>query len=109
MSYLLEDLGGLVGATLLAPMLLCFAGSGLLRLLDRAGLAAAEGFWPRAGWAMLLSLAILPVLDVLAIRAIGMPGMLLLNGALAMLGVSRMKGAAFACRGTGAFLFVALG
>ena len=51
MSYLLEDLGGLVGATLLAPMLLCFAGSGLLRLLDRAGLAAAEGFWPRAGWA----------------------------------------------------------
>ena len=44
MSYLLEDLGGLVGATLLAPMLLCFAGSGLLRLLDRAGLAAAEGF-----------------------------------------------------------------
>ena len=109
MSYLLEDLGGLVGATLLAPMLLCFAGSGLLRLLDRAGLAAAEGFWPRAGWAMLLSLAILPVLDALAIRAIGMPGMLLLNGALAMLGVSRMKGAASACRGAGLFLLIALG
>ena len=31
MSYLLEDLGGLVGATLLAPMLFCLAGFGLLR------------------------------------------------------------------------------
>ena len=48
MSYLLEDLGGLVGATLLAPVLLCCAGFGLLRLLERRGLAAREGVWPRA-------------------------------------------------------------
>ena len=109
MSYLLENLGGLLGATLLAPMLFCVAGFGLLRLLDRAGLAAAEGFWPRAGWAMLLSLAILPVLDVLAIRAIGMPGMLLLNGALALFGINQLRGITPACRGTGAFLLVALG
>ncbi|EQB16703.1 hypothetical protein [Sphingobium lactosutens] len=109
MSYLLEDLGGLVGATLLAPVLLCCAGFGLLRLLERRGLAATEGVWPRAGWAMILSLAILPVMDALAIRAIGMPGMLLLNGALALFGIRQLRGIASACRGAGVFLLIALG
>ena len=85
MSYLVQDLGGLIGATLIAPILFHAAGFGLLRLLSPAGLSA-ETFWPRAGWAMLLSLAILPVFDTIVVRAAGVPGMLLLNGALALCG-----------------------
>ena len=106
MSYLVQDLGGLIGATLIAPILFHAAGFGLLRLLSPAGLSA-ETFWPRAGWAMLLSLAILPVFDTIVVRAAGVPGMLLLNGALALCGLNQWK-AVQRWRGARCFLVLAL-
>ncbi|ETI65069.1 hypothetical protein C100_04000, partial [Sphingobium sp. C100] len=92
MSYLIQDLGGLAVATIIAPLLLYAPGLGLVRLLASAGLTV-QGYWQRVGWAMILALAILPVLDTLMIRLLGMPGMILLNGALALAGMRLLKGA----------------
>ncbi|NML89204.1 MULTISPECIES: hypothetical protein [unclassified Sphingobium] len=91
MSYMFQDLAGLALATLLAPLVLYLPGLGLVRLLSRAGLAI-ETYWQRIGWAMLLGLAILPVFDTLLIRVAGIPGMLLLNGMLALWGTPLLKG-----------------
>jgi hypothetical protein len=91
MSYLFQDLAGLALATLLAPILLCLPGLGLARLCARLGLDTGS-YWERIGWAMILGLAILPVLDVLAIRAFHMPGMLWLNGTLALYGIAWLRG-----------------
>lgn len=91
MSYLLQDLIGLSLATLLAPLLLYLPGLGIVRLLARAELSVG-GYWQRLGWAMILGLALLPVFDTLMIRALGMPGMMLLNLALAGYGLSWLKG-----------------
>ncbi len=92
MSYLIQDLGGLAVATIIAPLLLYAPGLGLVRLLASAGLTV-QGYWQRVGWAMILALAILPVLDTLMIRLLGMPSMILLNGALALAGMRLLKGA----------------
>ncbi|WP_176591604.1 hypothetical protein [Sphingobium sp. EM0848] len=91
MSYMFQDLAGLALAALLAPLVLYLPGLGLVRLLSRAGLGI-ESFWQRVGWAMLLGLTILPVFDTLIIRVAGIPGMLALNGTLALWGLSLFKG-----------------
>lgn len=91
MSYMFQDLMGLALATLLAPLVLYLPGLGLARLASRVGLNIG-GHWERVGWAMILGLALLPALDVLAIRAIHMPGMFLLNGALALYGALWLRG-----------------
>ncbi|MCI4590263.1 hypothetical protein MOK15_09155 [Sphingobium sp. BYY-5] len=90
MSYLVQDLSGLVLATLIAPLLLYLPGLGLVRLLAPMGLAV-DSYWQRLGWAMVLGLAVLPVFDTLAIRLLGLPGMILLNGALAIWGAPLLK------------------
>ncbi|HJT41772.1 MAG TPA: hypothetical protein VJ762_15690 [Sphingobium sp.] len=90
MSYMFQDLMGLALATLLAPLVLYLPGLGLVRLLNRVGLAV-ESYWQRIGWAMLLGLALLPVFDILMIRALGMPGLVLLNMPLAVLGLPLFK------------------
>lgn len=90
MPYLFQDLFALVLATILAPLILYLPGLGLVRLLPRCGVAV-EGSWERIGWAMLLGLSVLPVLDTLMIRFGGIPAMLLLNGLLALWG-ARLRG-----------------
>lgn len=90
MSYMFQDLAGLALATLLAPLVLYLPGLGLVRLLSRAGLAA-ESYWQRIGWAMLLGLAVLPVFDILLIRIAGMPAMLLLHAGLALWGAPLLR------------------
>lgn len=91
MSFLLQDLGSLAIATMIAPLLLYVPGLGLVRLLARSGLLI-EGYWQHMGWATILGLSILPVFDALAIRSSGIPGMLLLNGLLALWGAPLLKG-----------------
>ncbi|HEX7741036.1 MAG TPA: hypothetical protein VF442_01175, partial [Sphingobium sp.] len=91
MSYLFQDLAGLALATALAPIILYLPGLGLARLASRAGLITGS-YWERVGWAMMLGLALLPVLDVLAIRAFHMPGMFLFNGTLGLYGAPWLRG-----------------
>ncbi len=91
MFYFTQDIGGLVLATCVAPLLLLVPGLGLYRLLSRFGLDM-PGYWQRIGWGIILGVAILPVFDTLAIRAMGMPGMLLLNGLLALWGMPLLRG-----------------
>ena len=90
MSYMFQDLMGLALATLLAPLVLYLPGLGLVRLLNRVGLAV-ESYWQRIGWAMLLGLALLPVFDTLLIRVTAMPGMALLHAGLAAYGLPLLK------------------
>lgn len=90
MSYFVQDLGGFALATLLAPLLLLVPGLGVYRLLSRFSLDT-QGYWQRIGWGIILGVAILPIFDTLAIRAMGMPGMLLLNGLLALWGLPLVK------------------
>jgi hypothetical protein len=90
MSYLFQDLGDLALATLLAPLLLFLPALGLVRLLAKVGLITGS-YWQRIGWAMILGLALLPALDSLMIRMLGMPGMLLLALPLACYGLPWLK------------------
>lgn len=90
MSFFFQDLVGLALATIVAPLILPLPGLGLVRLLEKAGLAV-EGYWQRIGWAMLLGLSVLPVFDILAIRAADIPGMLVLNGTLGLWGVPLLQ------------------
>lgn len=91
MSFFVQDMSGLALATVIAPLVLYLPGFGLLRLLGIAGFTIQSG-WQRLGWAMLLGISLLPALDVLAIRAFAMPGMVALNLLLALYGAPLLRG-----------------
>lgn len=81
MSYFFQDLIGLALGTLIAPILLYAPGFAILRLLERAGFPTATG-WRRVGWALILSLSLLPAIDALLVRATGMAGMVAFHAVL---------------------------
>ncbi|MBC9033139.1 hypothetical protein IAG41_12135 [Sphingomonas sp. JC676] len=85
MTYFLQDLGGLALGTLLAPLLGLLPGFALLVFLERLGFGAGTP-WQRMGWAGLLGLALLPALDALLVRFVGMSVTIGLHFVLAAIG-----------------------
>ncbi|WP_374526221.1 hypothetical protein [Sphingopyxis sp.] len=86
MTYFAQDIAGLALGTFVAGLVFILpAFSGLLlceRLGRTRGFAVTEGGWQRVGWALILALAILPALDALIIRFLGIAGALALHAAL---------------------------
>lgn len=86
MTYFAQDIAGLALGTFVAGLVFilpAFSGLLLCERLGRArGLAGTEGGWQRVGWALILALAILPALDALIIRFLGIAGALTLHAAL---------------------------
>jgi len=83
MTYFSQDIAELAFGTLVAALVyLLPAFSGLL-LCERwgreRGFTAIDGAGERVGWALILALAILPALDALFVRAIGIGGTLVLH------------------------------
>lgn len=88
MTYFAQDIAGLAFGTLIAWLVFILpAYSGVL-LAERLGLTRGfPGFdsgWQRVGWALILALAILPAVDALVIRAIGIAGTLALHAVLVL-------------------------
>ena len=86
MTYFVQDLAGLAFGTFVAWLIFllpAFSGILLCERLGRAhGLPTIEGAWQRMGWALILALALLPALDALLIRMVGIAGTLALHAAL---------------------------
>ena len=74
MGFFLTDLSGLMLGVLLGFGLILLPGFGIVRLLERTGLHAGNG-WPRVAWALILAFALLPAIDALLVRGAGLPAM----------------------------------
>ncbi len=83
MTYFSQDIAQLALGTLVAALVFllpAFSGLLLCERWGRArGFAAIDGAGERVGWALILALAILPALDALFVRAIGIGGTLVLH------------------------------
>ena len=83
MTYFAQDIAGFAFGTLFAALVFILPAFASLLLIERLGrtrgFPPVGGGWQRAGWALILALAILPALDALAIRAIGIGGTLALH------------------------------
>ena len=88
MGFFLTDLSGLMLGVLLGFGLILLPGFGIVRLLERTGLHAGNG-WPRVAWALILAFALLPAIDALLVRGAGLPAMWVLHGALALHALGR--------------------
>jgi hypothetical protein len=86
MSMMLDDLGGLALATLLTPLTGVLPGFALVGFVEHRGFDAGTG-WARAGWATLLGLTLLPSIDALAVRTLGLAAVVTAHLALAMIGL----------------------
>jgi hypothetical protein len=73
MTFFSHDIAGLLLGTLATPLLGVLPGFALLLLLERAGGFRGGQGWERFGWALLLAFSVLPAIDALAIRLIGLP------------------------------------
>ncbi len=83
MPFLIADLGAFALATVGAIFLLLLPGFGLVRLVRSAGLVDEEA----AGWwALVLPLVLLPAVDAVLIRMVGIPAALAIHAALAVAG-----------------------
>lgn len=83
-TFLLVDLAQYAAATLLALILLLGPGFGLVALAVRfGGLSDRECSLP---WALVLGVTLLPAVDALAIRSIGMGMVIVLHAGLALAG-----------------------
>ena len=83
MNFFLADLAGLLLGVLLGLGLILLPGMGIARLMDHAGLDSGRG-WPRIAWALILAFALLPAIDALLVRMLGLPAMVVLHAALAL-------------------------
>jgi len=83
MTYFAQDIAGLAFGTLVAWLVFILPAYSSVLLAERAGrvrgFPAFGGEWQRVGWALILALAILPAIDALAVRAIGIAGTLALH------------------------------
>ncbi|MGE5562872.1 MAG: hypothetical protein ACM3ZV_06120 [Bacillota bacterium] len=86
MHYFFEDLTGVAAASLLALPLLVMPGFGLAALLARAGVMPASP-GSRTCWGLVLGASLLPAVDALLLRWLGMPAVLALHLALAAAGI----------------------
>jgi hypothetical protein len=86
MHYFTEDMIGVTAATLISLLLIVVPGFGIAELLGRAGLMPEQGT-KRACWALLLGPTLLPAVDALLLRWLGMGGVLVLHVALAAVGI----------------------
>ncbi|WP_088182616.1 hypothetical protein [Sphingobium sp. Z007] len=87
MSFFLADLAGLLLGVLLGLGLILLPGIGIARLMERAGLDSGRG-WPRIAWGLILAFALLPAIDALLVRRLGLPAMVVLHGVLALYGLA---------------------
>ena len=83
MTYFAQDIAGLAFGTLIAALVFLLPAFSAVLLSERfaraRGYAGFDGAGGRAGWALILALAILPALDAISIRAIGIAGTLALH------------------------------
>ena len=84
MTFFFHDIVGLLLGTLATPFLGVLPGFALLQILERHGALLTERGWARLGWALLLAFSVLPAVDALAIRFIGIPMALAIRAALAL-------------------------
>lgn len=87
LHYFFEDLIGLGAGALLAALLLVMPGFGLLKLGDRYRLSPDEPF-RRLCWALVLGPVLLPAIDALLLRWLGMAAVLAPHVALSCLGAA---------------------
>ena len=83
MTYFAQDIAGLAFGTLVAALVVLLPAFSAVLLCERfaraRGYAGFDGAGGRAGWALILALAVLPALDALSIRTIGMAATLVLH------------------------------
>jgi hypothetical protein len=79
---------GLILAMLLGIIWIALPGAGIARLIGRLGVDCGR-CWDRMGWALLLAITLLPAIDALLVRWVGMAGMAGLHGALALVALTR--------------------
>lgn len=84
MHYFFEDLTGLVTATPLALLLIVVPGFGIARLLARAGMLPKDRNF--AAWGLTLGTVLLPAVDALLLRWLGIASVLVFHAALAAVG-----------------------
>jgi len=83
MNYFAQDIAGLAFGTLVAALVFLLPAFSAVLLCERfgrtRGFAGFDSTEQRAGWTLILALAILPALDALFIRIIGIGGTLVLH------------------------------
>lgn len=87
LHYFAEDLTGLAAGTLLAAILLVLPGFGLMKLGDRYGLSP-ETVFSRTCWSLILGPVLLPAIDALLLRSLGMIAVLAPHVVLACAGLT---------------------
>lgn len=85
MTMLAQDLGMLALATLAMPLVTLLPGFALITIAERLGLDTGTG-WARCGWAVLLAVALLPALDALGARIVGIGAIAIIHLLLAAVG-----------------------
>lgn len=90
MSYMLVDAGGLLAGVAAGSVLILLPALALARLAARAGVDTGTG-WTSAAWGLILAFALLPAVDALLVRALGLGAMIALHGGLALLGIDRLR------------------
>ena len=83
MAFFVQDMTGFAVATLATVVLLVMPGFGLLRLIERAGRTPLS---PAYAW--LFALVLLPSLDAVVVRLLGIPAAIVLHLGLALVGAS---------------------
>jgi hypothetical protein len=86
MHYFFEDLIGVVAASLLAVPLLIMPGFGIAALIGRTGVIGDKAA-TRTCWGLVLGAALLPAIDALLLRWLGMGAVLALHVGLGLVGV----------------------
>jgi hypothetical protein len=87
MTFFLNDLSGLLLGVLLGLGLILLPGLGVARLAGRIGLESGRG-WTRVAWGLMLAFALLPAIDALLVRAAGLPAMIALHSAFALVALA---------------------
>lgn len=112
MHYFLDDLTGVVAATLLSLLLIVVPGFGLAEILTRAGIVGAKRT-EQTCWGLILGPAVLPAIDALLLRWFGMASVLMVHVAVGAVGIRltlatiRSVGSTWWAAFAGAWLLVA--
>lgn len=91
MNIALQDLVGFLVGAVIAPLFMLLPGFGLVSIAERCGIVVAQG-WRRVGWALLLSISVLPIAYALAVRFCGMGALALTALAISLPGLARLPG-----------------
>ena len=87
MAFLVADLSGLSLGIVIGFGLILLPGLGVARILTRMGLETGRG-WTRIAWGLILAFGVLPAVDALLVRALGLPAMVTFHSLLAIYGLA---------------------